>query len=209
MSPSTWRWRNLRWGFDCLISFHLFKLCLALQSTKVIDAWLCIDSRPFKQALLTTVKKWSFMFKQYLTDHVNHRCSIHCPVHTICFRRANRRTVMSFVWVAHACFESFISICVLLRIFIELFFFVFSLKDLSEFIEKTTGGLSVEVEEGNYDGLVDVMYHLMAVKDRQASTDVMFEPLKETVELLSSYTQETPEDVLQQLEVGIRYMCES
>lgn len=67
----------------------------------------------------------------------------------------------------------------------------------------------MEVEEGNYDGLVDVMYHLMAVKDRQASTDVMFEPLKETVELLSSYTQETPEDVLQQLEVGIRYMCES
>ena len=44
-----------------------------LQGTKVLEAWFRIDSRPFKQALLTTVKKWSFMFKQHLTDHVNDR----------------------------------------------------------------------------------------------------------------------------------------
>ena len=78
------------------------------------------------------------------------------------------------------------------------------MKDLSEFIGRTSAGLGVEVKEGDYDGLVEVMVHLLAVKDRQATTDVMFEPLKETVELLSSYTQETPEDVLQQLEVGLR-----
>lgn len=59
----------------------------------------------------------------------------------------------------------------------------------------------MEVQEGDYDGLVGVMVHLLAVKDRQAVTDVMFEPLKQTVELLSSYSQATSEDVLQKLEV--------
>ncbi len=76
-----------------------------------------------------------------------------------------------------------------------------SLNGLSKFIQSTAAGLNVEVEEGDYDGLVGVMIHLLAVKDRQASTDIMFEPLKGMVELLSSYTQETPEDVIQQLEV--------
>ncbi len=78
-----------------------------------------------------------------------------------------------------------------------------SLKDLSEFIQLTTTGLSVEVGEGDYDGLVNVMIHLLAVKERQTNTDVMFEPLKETVELLSAYTQETADEVMQQLEVGV------
>ena len=59
----------------------------------------------------------------------------------------------------------------------------------------------VELEEGNYDSLVEVMGHLLAVKDRQASTDVMFEPLKEMTELLSAYDQEMSEETLQQLEV--------
>lgn len=81
------------------------------------------------------------------------------------------------------------------------FFDSSSLQDLSEFIKHTSAGLDVEVEEGDYDGLVGVMGHLLAVKDRQAATDVMFEPLKQTVELLSSYTQTTSEDVLQKLEV--------
>lgn len=44
-----------------------------MQGTKVIDMWFLVDARPFKQALLTTVKKWSFMFKQHLIDHVTNR----------------------------------------------------------------------------------------------------------------------------------------
>ena len=39
----------------------------------MIDTWFLVDVRPFKQALLTTVKKWSFMFKQHLIDHVKNR----------------------------------------------------------------------------------------------------------------------------------------
>ena len=36
----------------------------------LIDVWLRIDARPFKQALLNIVKRWSYMFKQHLIDHV-------------------------------------------------------------------------------------------------------------------------------------------
>ena len=48
-------------------------LCFVIQGTKVIDTWFLVDVRPFKQALLTTVKKWSFMFKQHLIDHIKNR----------------------------------------------------------------------------------------------------------------------------------------
>ena len=62
-------------------------------------------------------------------------------------------------------------------------------------------GLTKPVEEGDYTGLVDVMGHLMAVKERQAATDEMFEPLKRTIELLKTYDQEMPDEVHQQLQV--------
>ena len=45
-------------------------------------------------------------------------------------------------------------------------------------------GLSKPVEEGDYDGLVEIMGHLMAVRERTDATDEMFEPLKQTIELL-------------------------
>ena len=45
------------------------------------------------------------------------------------------------------------------------------------------------------------MGHLMAVKDRQSATDNMFEPLKETIELLQSYDHAMSDEVHQQLEV--------
>lgn len=57
------------------------------------------------------------------------------------------------------------------------------------------------VEEGDYDTLVDVMFNLLAIKDRQATTDNMFEPLKQTIELLKTYNQEMPDEIHQLLEV--------
>lgn len=45
------------------------------------------------------------------------------------------------------------------------------------------------------------MGQLMAVKDRQNSTDELFEPLKQTIELLKVYEQELPDEVYKQLEV--------
>lgn len=76
------------------------------------------------------------------------------------------------------------------------------MKELTDFIKTTDGGLEKPVEEGDYDGLVQCMGYLLAVKDRQATTDEMFEPLKQTIELLKTYDQEMPEEVHLQLQVG-------
>ena len=78
-----------------------------------------------------------------------------------------------------------------------------SLNDLTEFIKTTSSGLSVEVAEGDYDGLVAVMHHLMSVKDRMPTTDNMFEPLKQSIELLKTFGEEMADEVHQQLEVCV------
>ncbi|XP_075025374.1 dynein axonemal heavy chain 17 [Calonectris borealis] len=74
-----------------------------------------------------------------------------------------------------------------------------SLQELQDFIQEANTGLSKPLEEGDYDGLVEVMGHLMRVKERQTVTDSMFEPLKETVALLSTYGEEMPEEIHLQL----------
>lgn len=85
------------------------------------------------------------------------------------------------------------------------YFPFYSLKDLETFIEVTSKGLAEDVVEGDYDKLVEVMGHLIAVKDRQPNTDNMFEPLKQTIELLATYDQEMSETVHQQLEVSCNF----
>ncbi|XP_027547622.1 dynein heavy chain 9, axonemal [Neopelma chrysocephalum] len=75
-----------------------------------------------------------------------------------------------------------------------------SLADLEEFIQTAEKGLSRKVEKGDYDGLVEVMGHLLAVKERHGATDAMFEPLRETIDLLRAYEQQVPGEVHQQLE---------
>lgn len=54
-------------------------------------------------------------------------------------------------------------------------------------------GLSQQVEEGDYTGLVEVMGHLLAVKEQQNSMDAMFELLQHTIALLKVYEQEIPD----------------
>ncbi|XP_037265188.1 dynein heavy chain 9, axonemal [Falco rusticolus] len=75
-----------------------------------------------------------------------------------------------------------------------------SLADLDEFIKTADKGLSKKVEKGDYDGLVEIMGHLLAVKERLSATDAMFEPLKQTIELLKTYEQQLPEEVYKQME---------
>ncbi len=87
-----------------------------------------------------------------------------------------------------------------------IFFPIRSLSELQDFIKVANEGLTKEVEEGDYNGLVDCMGHLMAVKDRQSSTDQMFEPLKQTIELLKTYDQEMSEEVHTQLQVRISFL---
>ncbi|TRY82989.1 hypothetical protein DNTS_022847 [Danionella cerebrum] len=75
------------------------------------------------------------------------------------------------------------------------------LSDLEQFINVTEGGLGKKVEEGDYNGLVEIMGFLMSVKDRQNETDGMFEPLQQTIDLLESYEQELPGMVYKQLKM--------
>ncbi|NWH56161.1 DYH9 protein, partial [Geococcyx californianus] len=75
-----------------------------------------------------------------------------------------------------------------------------SLTDLDEFIKSANKGLNKNIEKGDYDGLVEIMGHLQAVKERQGVTDAMFEPLKQTIDLLKTYEQQLPDEVYQQLE---------
>nr|XP_030717250.1 dynein heavy chain 9, axonemal isoform X1 [Globicephala melas] len=75
-----------------------------------------------------------------------------------------------------------------------------SLANLEAFIKNSENGLLKKVGKGDFQGLVEIMGHLMAVKERQSSTDEMFEPLKQTIELLKTYGQELPETLFRQLE---------
>lgn len=79
------------------------------------------------------------------------------------------------------------------------FVLVFSLQELADFIKLHDKGLSVTVNDGDYDALVNVMSHLGAVREKQPIYDVMFEPLKQKLELLKSYGQEIHDDVYDRL----------
>ncbi|XP_041076181.1 dynein heavy chain 17, axonemal-like [Polyodon spathula] len=75
-----------------------------------------------------------------------------------------------------------------------------SLSDLQAFIETTKASIIKTISEGDYYGLVEVMGLLKKVKERQLVTDQMFEPLKQSIELLRSYGEEMPDEVHTQLQ---------
>lgn len=56
-------------------------------------------------------------------------------------------------------------------------------------------GLLQSIHPGDYARLVSVMGYLLQVKERQPTTDEMFQPLEETIELLKFYDQDIPEEV--------------
>nr|XP_033816070.1 dynein heavy chain 17, axonemal isoform X1 [Geotrypetes seraphini] len=120
----------------------LYEEVSKIENSKVFDGWFQVDCRPFKQAVLNLIKRWSLIFKQHLVDHIN-----------------------------------------------------YSLNDLETFMETTKAGLTKPVKEGDYNGLVEVMGHLINMKERQTATDNMFEPLEQTIELLKTYDLEMPEEV--------------
>lgn len=76
--------------------------------------------------------------------------------------------------------------------------FPLSLDDLQMFVRATVEGLNHPVDKHN---LVEVMSHLLAVRDRQMATDKMFEPLRATIILLERYAVTIPDQVYSQMEV--------
>ncbi|XP_067914454.1 dynein axonemal heavy chain 17-like [Heterodontus francisci] len=125
---------------------QLYEEVLKFEPVKLLDSWFKIDSRPFRQALLNLIKRWSLLFKQYLINHVTD-----------------------------------------------------SLNTLEAFIKETNAELTKTVKEGDLKALIQVMGYLKKVKERQVTTDNMFEPLKQTIELLKTYNVEMPEEVHTQL----------
>lgn len=85
---------------------------------------------------------------------------------------------------------------------------MFSLFDLAKFIQDADGGLMQTVVEGDYEVLVSVMGYLYKVKERQATTDEMFQPLTDTIQLLKYYDMELSEEVNVLLQVWSKYIID-
>lgn len=75
-----------------------------------------------------------------------------------------------------------------------------SLGDLNDFIERADEGLMAQVQENDYQGLIRVMEFLQSVKERQTTTDHMFEPLEKIIELLRNCGVPIPEESIVQLQ---------
>ncbi|KAM6338976.1 LOW QUALITY PROTEIN: dynein axonemal heavy chain 11 [Podargus strigoides] len=78
-----------------------------------------------------------------------------------------------------------------------------SLTDFKKFITVIDAGLQ-DVTEGDSCVLVEIMGHLLAVKERHTTPDELFEPLKEVAALLESYGQKMLGEVYAQLEPAIK-----
>ncbi|KAI2663319.1 Dynein axonemal heavy chain 11 [Labeo rohita] len=120
----------------------LYKKVCMLEEKRVFCGWFQVDIKPFKISLMNIIKKWSWMFKEHLLNHV-----------------------------------------------------IASVQELGSFVENTEIGLAKTVTDGDYGKLVDIMGHLMAIRDRQLSTEQHFKPLKATSNLLKTYNQQLPEHV--------------
>ena len=49
-----------------------------VDSSAIFCKWFRVDVRPFRQALLNVVKRWSYMFKEHLINHVTNRYVCSC-----------------------------------------------------------------------------------------------------------------------------------
>ncbi|XP_035799351.2 dynein axonemal heavy chain 11 [Amphiprion ocellaris] len=75
-----------------------------------------------------------------------------------------------------------------------------SLDELQRFIQATVEGLNHPMAKVDHQAFLEVMSHLLAVRDRQQATDKMFEPLRDTVNLLERYGVTIPEQFYSQME---------
>nr|XP_054596285.1 dynein axonemal heavy chain 11 [Nothobranchius furzeri] len=75
-----------------------------------------------------------------------------------------------------------------------------SLDEMQTFLQATIGGLNVAVAKGDHQGLVDIMSHLLAVRDRQDITDKMFELHRDSICLLEHCGVAIPDHLYSQME---------
>ena len=55
-----------------------------MEDRRVFCGWLQLDIRPFKHTLMNVIKRWSWMFKEHLLNHVNQRLDTHAHNRFIC-----------------------------------------------------------------------------------------------------------------------------
>lgn len=72
------------------------------------------------------------------------------------------------------------------------------LQELEDFIIEGTHVLQFEVTKEDFDTLLSVMSILSKIKDRSMETDSMFDPLKDTVDLLKQYNVDFDDNVYNQ-----------
>lgn len=70
-----------------------------------------------------------------------------------------------------------------------------SITELENFIEEAIHGMQTPLSEDDYPTLLKIMGYLVKVRDRQLATDVMFDPLKDIIELLKEYGMEFDEEI--------------
>eukprot|EP01135_Chromosphaera_perkinsii_P002940 Nk52_evm51s230 gene=Nk52_evmTU51s230 len=70
-----------------------------------------------------------------------------------------------------------------------------SLRELEQFIQTITPTLGKSFENADYDTLVSAMGVLFDIKNRTDETDNMFEPLHDTISLLSKYKVDVPDEI--------------
>ncbi|GCC27210.1 hypothetical protein chiPu_0005635 [Chiloscyllium punctatum] len=112
--------------------------------------WFQVSIKPLKLSLLNIIKRWSWIFKEHLLNHV-----------------------------------------------------ITSVNQLLSFITITEEGIAKKVQDGDYAGLVQIMAHLMAIRDRKSAANDTFESLKETAELLKTCGQQLSEHIYTGLATSI------
>ncbi|XP_016337659.1 dynein heavy chain 11, axonemal [Sinocyclocheilus anshuiensis] len=75
-----------------------------------------------------------------------------------------------------------------------------SIGELEDFMLRAESRLKEPLCGGDYQALVQVMGYLLEIRDRQTSTDQLFEPVIDVVNLLEQYGETLPECVHMQLE---------
>lgn len=145
----------------------LYGKCDALENEVVFLRWLRLDIRAFKQALLNTVCKWTNTFKTYLIDRINNE---YVFTHT----RTHTRMASSVFLFPSRLFAILIDVSTgdtrrrMSR----------RLGNLSEFLTKALRKFMQPIAADDYEDLLDTMYYLKEVRDRQYQIDDMWEPIK-------------------------------
>ncbi|XP_070518395.1 dynein beta chain, ciliary [Cardiocondyla obscurior] len=171
----------------------LYKKCNEMESEKIFLRWLRLDIRALKQTLLNTICKWTNLFKTHLVDHVN---SEHVfVVKKICHLQKCASILCRIIYGAITSSYSTCSRCVTVKlIFYSNYFTYYRLESLSHFLTNALKKFTQPIAPDDYEDLLNTIYYLKEVRDRQYEIDDMWEPIKAIINLLKQHQVEFGEE---------------